>query len=24
VYHLHIHILGGPEPFGRMMPLQGS
>ncbi|HEX3096191.1 MAG TPA: histidine triad nucleotide-binding protein [Usitatibacter sp.] len=20
VYHLHIHILGGPEPFGRMMP----
>ena len=21
VYHLHIHILGGTEPFGRMMPL---
>ena len=20
VYHLHIHILGAPEPFGRMMP----
>jgi histidine triad (HIT) family protein len=20
VYHLHIHILGGPEPLGRMMP----
>jgi histidine triad (HIT) family protein len=20
VYHLHIHILGGPEPFGSMMP----
>jgi len=24
VYHLHIHILGGPQPFGRMMPLPGS
>ncbi len=24
VYHLHIHILGGPEPFGRMMPPSGS
>lgn len=24
VYHLHIHILGGPEPFGRMMPLSGA
>ena len=24
VYHLHIHILGGSEPFGRMMPLSGS
>jgi len=24
VYHLHIHVLGGPEPFGRMMPLKGS
>jgi len=23
VYHLHIHVLGGPEPFGRMMPLAG-
>jgi len=20
VYHLHIHILGGPEPFGSMLP----
>jgi histidine triad (HIT) family protein len=20
VYHLHIHILGGPEPLGRMLP----
>jgi len=20
VYHLHVHILGGPEPFGRMLP----
>jgi histidine triad (HIT) family protein len=20
VYHLHVHILGGPEPFGSMMP----
>jgi histidine triad (HIT) family protein len=20
VYHLHMHILGGPEPFGRMLP----
>lgn len=20
VYHLHIHILGGPEPLGSMMP----
>ncbi len=20
VYHLHVHVLGGPEPFGRMMP----
>ncbi len=24
VYHLHIHILGGSEPFGRMMPPSGS
>ncbi len=24
VYHLHIHILGGPEPFGRMMPRKGA
>jgi histidine triad (HIT) family protein len=24
VYHLHIHVLGGPEPFGRMMPPSGS
>lgn len=24
VYHLHVHVLGGPEPFGRMMPIQGS
>jgi hypothetical protein len=24
VYHLHIHILGGPEPLGRMMPPSGS
>ena len=24
VYHLHIHILGGPEPFGRMMPPSGA
>ncbi len=24
VYHLHIHILGGQEPFGRMMPLEES
>ena len=24
VYHLHIHILGGKEPFGRMMPLENS
>jgi histidine triad (HIT) family protein len=22
VYHLHIHILGGPEPFGSMLPKQ--
>jgi histidine triad (HIT) family protein len=22
VYHLHIHVLGGPEPFGRMLPKQ--
>ena len=20
VYHLHMHILGGPEPLGRMLP----
>jgi histidine triad (HIT) family protein len=20
VYHLHVHILGGPEPFGSMLP----
>ena len=20
VYHLHVHVLGGPEPFGRMLP----
>jgi histidine triad (HIT) family protein len=20
VYHLHMHVLGGPEPFGRMLP----
>lgn len=20
VYHLHMHIFGGPEPFGRMLP----
>jgi histidine triad (HIT) family protein len=20
VYHLHVHILGGPEPLGRMLP----
>ncbi len=20
VYHLHIHIIGGPEPLGRMLP----
>jgi histidine triad (HIT) family protein len=20
VYHLHIHVLGGTEPFGRMLP----
>ena len=20
VQHLHMHVLGGPEPFGRMMP----
>jgi histidine triad (HIT) family protein len=24
VYHLHIHILGGKEPLGRMMPPAGS
>ena len=24
VYHLHIHILGGKEPLGRMMPSDGS
>ena len=24
VYHLHIHILGGKEPLGRMMPTAGS
>jgi histidine triad (HIT) family protein len=24
VYHLHIHILGGPEPFGRMLPPSGA
>jgi histidine triad (HIT) family protein len=22
VYHLHVHILGGPEPFGSMLPRQ--
>ena len=22
VYHLHIHILGGPDPLGRMLPKQ--
>ena len=20
VYHLHVHIIGGPEPLGRMLP----
>jgi histidine triad (HIT) family protein len=20
VYHLHVHVLGGPEPFGSMLP----
>lgn len=20
VYHLHMHVFGGPEPFGRMLP----
>jgi len=20
VMHLHIHVLGGPDPFGRMLP----
>jgi histidine triad (HIT) family protein len=24
VMHLHVHILGGPEPLGRMMPRPGS
>jgi histidine triad (HIT) family protein len=24
VYHLHIHILGGKEPLGRMLPPVGS
>jgi histidine triad (HIT) family protein len=24
VYHLHIHILGGTEPLGRMLPPAGS
>ena len=24
VYHLHIHVLGGPDPFGRMMPPSGA
>jgi histidine triad (HIT) family protein len=24
VYHLHIHILGGKEPLGRMMPREGA
>ena len=24
VMHLHVHILGGPEPLGRMMPRQGA
>jgi histidine triad (HIT) family protein len=24
VYHLHIHILGGTEPLGRMLPKQGA
>ena len=24
VYHLHIHILGGKEPLGRMLPPAGS
>jgi histidine triad (HIT) family protein len=24
VYHLHIHILGGTEPLGRMLPREGS
>ena len=24
VYHLHIHILGGKEPLGRMLPREGS
>ena len=24
VYHLHIHILGGKEPLGRMLPREGK
>ena len=24
VMHLHVHILGGPEPLGRMMPRPGA
>lgn len=24
VYHLHIHILGGKEPLGRMLPREGA
>lgn len=24
VYHLHIHILGGKEPLGRMLPREGT
>lgn len=22
VYHLHVHIIGGPDPLGRMLPKQ--
>jgi histidine triad (HIT) family protein len=24
VYHLHIHIIGGPQPLGRMLPTASS
>ncbi|HTR57310.1 MAG TPA: histidine triad nucleotide-binding protein [Casimicrobiaceae bacterium] len=24
VMHLHLHVLGGPEPLGRMMPRPGA